>query len=329
MWTEAAEAGHHALDLCVAGLHVRIELAGGHALADVVTPALEVHAAAPAGAPDVTIRAVDVAATRTAVPPVLDQITGRQPATAPGSAPAGGLRWATYGGTWLLSDPAGVGHLAVIADGSAMPWWERGAPLRQLLAWALTPLGRHFVHGAAVSGLGGAALLVGPSGAGKSSTSISALLGGLGFLGDDYCILTLDDGPRVHTLYGTVKVVADQMDVIDPDGRLAAHLVHEGDAESKSIAVASRAAPELMVASAPIRAVVVPSLEEPTGLSDLSSATALRHLAPTSVLQLAGAGAGDLAALAQLVRAVPCHRLGLQPDRSANPPVLADLLAAR
>lgn len=325
-WTAAEHVQPHRIDMHLAGLDVRIELAGDR-LHDVVSPALETHRPA-VGAPVARVRAYDAAATGAPMPPRQWRPDDQHLRWAPTPAAPGGIRWTwhEHSGTGLFSDPEGVGHLSAVTDARQLPWYELGAPLRQALAWALAPHGRHFVHCAAVGRADGAVLLVGPSGAGKTSTAVAGLLAGLHFLGDDYCVLTLDDGPVVHTLYGTCKLQPDQLALVDRDAHLAPHLLHLGGDDSKAIAVASRWAPDLVIPSAPVRAVIVPSTDGPAGLTPLPAATTLRHLAPTSVLQLSGAGAEDLAALAALVRSVPCYRLGLLPDRAANPPALLALL---
>ena len=82
-----------------------------------------------------------------------------------------------------------------------------------------------------------------------------------------------------------------------------------------------------MLTDAPIRVVAIPDRAGPAGITPISKGEALRHLAPSSLLQLAGASAEDLRAIATLVRSVPCVRLGLDPDRSANPAMLQRLLA--
>jgi hypothetical protein len=83
---------------------------------------------------------------------------------------------------------------------------------------------------------------------------------------------------------------------------------------------------EQLLRQAPVAAVVVPDTSPPAGLSPSSGATALRHLAPSSLFQLAGHGEDDLRAMADVVRRVPAFRLGLDPDRRANPAVIRALL---
>ena len=315
-------------DLTIAGVRVRLEVAGD-ALAAVVLPALELHPEEAHMAPEVRLRAFDSAATGVALPwlPTRGEQRLVEWRTADGLDAL--WSWQPEPGVSLLADPGpeGVGHLAAVADAGALPWWEQGAPLRQLLLWALRDHDRHFVHAAAVGTYAGAVLLAGPSGTGKSSTAVASVLAGLGYLGDDYCVLTMHDGPEVHALYGTAKLLPDQVPLVDRGGALGDDvLVHPTEPGSKVILLPVRWAPDQVVTRAPVTAVLVPVQGGPPGVEPISPAEALRHLAPTSLFQLAGPGTRDFRAIAALVRSVPCHRLHLDPDRAANPALLARVL---
>lgn len=324
-WARLAPEQVEVIELTLAGLGIRVELAGP-ALWAMIGPALELHPPMGRATPDITIQVLDCAATGSQMPTALGAIDPGVRWRSGADDHAVQLMW--DGDQCAIADPAAGRHIVATADARRLPWWEQGAPLRLVLASALAPHDRWFVHAAAVGRPDGVVLLAAPSGHGKSSTAVSALLAGLHFLGDDLCILTVDR--RVHALYGTVKVVPDDLPDLDPSDRLAAHVIHRGEGhgphEDKTVAVASRVAPDLVLSSAPVVAVVVPSLDAPGGLEPISPATALRHLSPTTVLMLRSQGGRDLAAHADLVRRVPCHRLGLVPDRAANLRHLAQLL---
>ena len=70
-------------------------------------------------------------------------------------------------------------------DSTLTPWWDRAAPLRTLLHFALTGADRHLVHAAAVGTNDQGVLLPGRGGSGKSTLSVTALLDGLYYVGDD------------------------------------------------------------------------------------------------------------------------------------------------
>jgi hypothetical protein len=85
--------------------------------------------------------------------------------------------------------------------------WDRAAPLRTALHYALAAPDRQLVHGAAVGEAGRGVLLAGPGGSGKSTTTLACLRAGLQVVGDDYSAIQLTDGrARAWNLYRSIKV---------------------------------------------------------------------------------------------------------------------------
>jgi hypothetical protein len=340
-WAAAADNARqagtfHRRDLLLAGVPIRLDLAGD-ALAGIVLPAFEVHPSTDLE-PRVHLEAYDAAATGAPMPaeprvPVGEDWGGIHSWPEAPGRPAGRWYARNLHGQAFVHVDGGPDRFAV-ADARLGPWWEPGAPLRQPLAWAMAGPDTTFLHAAAVGRPDGVVLLVGAGGSGKSSTALSALVSGLHFIGDDYCILRAGDPPEVHTLFGVAKVAPDQLAAVDPDGLLRPHVlspgaVHEDPAvqmAAKAVIATSRWPEGRFLAHAPVRAVVLPDRRSSPGLTPIAAAEALRHLAPTSLLQLRGEGASSLRLQADLVRRVPCFRLGLLPDRQANPPVLERLL---
>ena len=65
-----------------------------------------------------------------------------------------------------------------------------------------------------------------------------------------------------------------------------------------------------------------------TSVQSVSPMTALKALAPSTLLQLPGAGQASFQAMARLVRQVPCYTLALGTDLAQIPVVITDLLGA-
>lgn len=221
-------------------------------------------------------------------------------------------------------------HLLGVARASALSPREGGAPLRRQLQWAL---GREvvFVHAAAVGSERGVVLLVGPGGAGKSSTSLACLGAGLGFLSDDYCLVN-GDPPVAHQLYSTARVAdhdTGHFEAVAQPSVAAVPVDEESVVDGKALYQVHTQHPDRIVTAAPVVGVVVLDrhLGDGPRLEPVGPATALRTLAPSTLWQLSLDPAFELAAMRRLVAAVPCHRLVLSPDRAANPPVIAELLA--
>lgn len=215
-----------------------------------------------------------------------------------------------------------------------LQWWEEAAPLRPVLSWILPPRGRHFAHGAAVGDADGAVMLVGPGGSGKSTTALACHLAGMGYLGDDYCLVTTDAGrPMVHSLYGTAKVrIGDDL----ASGVLGPHLLRATPPTGgKAVAVVAERPGANIIHEAPVVAVAAVTVGSGphTHVAPATAIEVLAALAPTSLHQLPGATPASFAAMADLVRSVPVCRitLGHDPNKviSAVAAALADPVTCR
>lgn len=221
------------------------------------------------------------------------------------------------GRTLLVHDLDAATAWRCCVDPERIPWWERAAPVRMSLAWHLDMVGSSFLHGAAVARGEDGALIVGPSGSGKSTTSLSCLLAGFGFLGDDYCASS-EDGGRVQSVFGSAKVSPDGLeDIAGVDTLLADASGMLGTHEEKLVVWPNRVLADRMVTTARIRAVVAPTIGHATGshLSPASPGEALTALAPSTILQLPGIGHRSLEHMAALTASVPCWQLSLGSDR--------------
>jgi hypothetical protein len=208
--------------------------------------------------------------------------------------------------------------------------WEAGSPLRRQLSWALGP-DVLFVHAGAVGGPEGAALIMGPSGAGKSSTSLACLRAGMGYLGDDYCLVR-GDPPMVHLLYSTARLIdADVVhfdDFVEPASLGASVEEPEFRDEAKALYLLDGSQRSSLLTRAPVKVVIVPEARgdiEPR-VEPIRRAEVMRHVAPSSLWQMSVEPDRELAALARLVKSVPCFKLILGRDREANPPLIRQLL---
>jgi hypothetical protein len=219
-------------------------------------------------------------------------------------------------------------RVAVFAtrDASAVPLYERAAPLRVVLHWALSEPGRHLLHAGAVGGPAGGVLVAGKSGSGKSTLALSCAEAGLGYAGDDYVLVDLrGERPAAHAVHSTVK--------LDPEGTGAradldlAALARDPTDSGKVVVDVARHRPEALVRTVALRAVVLPRVaggtETVTGR--VSAAEGVRALAPSTVLQHFGHGATGMATVAELMRRIPAYRMDLGRDMSSAVAAVARL----
>jgi hypothetical protein len=194
-------------------------------------------------------------------------------------------------------------------DLSKTPYWERGAPFLSIFHLWLRKKGVQIVHAAAVGKENGdGVLLVGTGGSGKSTTALSCLLRGMCYVSDDYCALSND---TVHSLFSSGKV--------DPFSKTLLSLGPFQSEDEKELLFLQGQFPHLMRSSLLVRAVLVPKVTQgKTSLSRISSAEALRALAPSSISQLPYAGAEVFSSLASTLRNLPCYRLNLSQNIDEN-----------
>jgi hypothetical protein len=201
------------------------------------------------------------------------------------------------GAVTLVESSPGAAILHRVPSRGLIPWWERAAPLRPALFWALAGERRHLVHAAAVGDDRGGVLLAGPRGSGKTTVALAGVAQGVGFVADDYLLLDARGEPEAVSLYGTASIATASA------------------GEEKQVLDVARAMPGALRGSLPVRAVVVPRIRGGrTRLRRVSPAEALRAWAPTTLLQMPLAGGRALASLAAVVRSVPCFGLDVGDD---------------
>jgi hypothetical protein len=252
----------------------------------------------------------------------------------------GEIRWLaspTTAGAWQESGPMLLAWDAEaetvsgwIGASARLPAWERAAPLRVALNWALRGPRRALAHAAEVGSTGGPGLLIaGPGGSGKSTTALSWLLAGGDFAGDDYVLVDLDarDAPTAAPIYATAKADAAALTLLPGLAESAA--VGEDEYAGKSILDVRKLRPGQPSGPIPIVAIVVPRVTDRgrPEVRPIAAATALKSLAPSSMLQLPGES-GGLSVLAALVRDLPSFEIELARDAAANVEALDRLLPA-
>lgn len=297
----------------IGGRLVELRLAGAE-LCEPLTRAFS-HVVAGEGAPALTICVAESAST--GVSPRL--------ASRPGRPSGGALRC-------IYEPDSRVVHCFQPERRLAFYWvharetlkaWDLAAPFRQLLAWWAETLGAQLAHGAVVGSGSAGVLLAGPSGSGKSTLTLACLRRGLCTLGDDYVWIEPGSPYQAHSLYCTLKLHGGLLptkpgDVAGaPDDPGAKTTVFLTDLPGAQLA---RALPLRAVAALRIAARPLPFVRRASAMEVLSA------LAPSSLLQLPGSGAGSLGRLASLVRETPTFVLELGNNHSANTEAVTGLL---
>lgn len=312
----------------IAGLPVRV-LSAGPGMEENILPALShLESAEPGGGPSLTVRVWDC------------ESAGVKPPLPPGlwndCTPWGELT-ATRGSAVHASRLLDVGVFSMldVASGRAVYWanrsaqvppYARAAALRSILHIWMRANGRIFLHGASVAIDGEGVLLAGKGGSGKSTTALLCAAAGWQYLGDDYCLASAGPRPRVHSLYNSAKLPPDQW------GRFARwagspHAIRDPQSGKTVVFLAYDPAVRT-AAETDLRAIVLPVVGDGirTELAAETAAAAWKAMGPSTVLQLPGAGAQDLARIGELARSVPCFRLQLGGDWENIPSLVAQAL---
>ncbi len=317
-----AGAGEVDRVLCVGDRRVRLRFAGS-SLADALTDALRARLVEDAGPVHATIGLWQERGLPGASCPVpwhevdvgaRGLLRGRDGAEVIAVHDAGS-------GALTLVDRAACELLHRVPDAATLPWWERAAPLRPALFWALSGAGRHLVHAGAVGdGRRGGVLLAGAGGSGKTTVALAALTAGMAYVADDYLLLHSHPEPVAWNMYGTAKLDASQLARFP---RLAGGLSISADPQEdeKSVLDVRALFPGEPACSLAIRAVVVPRIRGGRArLRRASPGEALLALAPSTTFQMPFDDGQVVGSLAALARRVPAFALdvGDDPDELAQ-----------
>jgi hypothetical protein len=217
------------------------------------------------------------------------------------------------GAVTLVESSPGAAILHRVPSRGSVPWWERAAPLRPALFWALGGERRHLVHAGGVGDARGGVLIAGASGSGKTTVALAALVHGLRYVADDYLLLDSTIEPTAVSVYGTAKLDDGHLRRF---GMLAAvRFPPPSCAGEKAVLDVGRAMPGALCGSLPVRAVVVPRIRGGrTRLRRVSPTDALLALGPSTVFQMPFDGGRAVASLAAVVRSVPCFGLDVGDD---------------
>lgn len=185
----------------------------------------------------------------------------------------------------------------------------RAHPASTTLAIWLARTGVQMLHVAAVGDASGAALIVGAGGAGKSTSALACARSGLGFVGDDLCVVDTTGAPMVHALYATVKMTPETEASLN---FFAGSTLGRTEKGKQALALDNKVS---ILRSAPIKAIISLNKSSSGAYAPqrLSTADVLRVLVPTALK--AATGPRELSqwlrSAASLARTVPGYRIDI------------------
>jgi hypothetical protein len=225
----------------------------------------------------------------------------------------GALDYLSKAGYWVDLHPLGVSYL------------ERTAPMLHLLSLWFGSRGKYLFHGAAVGNANGGVLILGAGGAGKTTTVLACLEAGMTYAGDDRCLLSMDESPFVHSIYGTAKLsdisrFPALTAVIDTDGMKLGE---------KALYHLHRLPGSRLHFGFPLRAILLAHIEniERTSISPTSQAKGFLALASSGALHLPAMRKQALRCFDSAARRLPVYDLKLGADIRSAPDAISQLLS--
>jgi len=213
-----------------------------------------------------------------------------------------------------------------VPEAGVLPIDESASPLKIILHWWFGMQGTQMIHTAAVGTDAGAVLIAGKTASGKSTAALTCLESGMDYLADDYCLVSLNPQPRVHSLYNGVKLNEDNIENF-PGLTPVFRNRHWLDSNQELFYLYPGYQQQL-VEQRDLRAILLPKVthQRETKVKEISASEALLAIAPNTLLQLPGARDKSFQFAKELVGKVPVFTLELGTDFGQIPHAIASKL---
>lgn len=214
-----------------------------------------------------------------------------------------------------------------IRDFQDLPQYEIGSPLLAILHWWFSSRDFQLIHAAAVGRQEGGVLIVGKGGSGKSSAALSCLQHDILYTGDDYCLVSNKQQPYVYSLYSTGKLNPQDISLF-PFLKFSLYDSADSRKQEKSIYFIHRGFPEKILKKFPLKAVLIPKLNDcdSPDIKKASRASGLLSLGPSTIFQLPGFEVRTFRKLNEVIKKVPCYSFQLSRNRENNSSFLSKFL---
>ena len=214
-----------------------------------------------------------------------------------------------------------------VRDAKEIPYYESGAPLRMILHWWMELHEYHLLHAGAVATEKGGVLFIGKGGSGKSTTALACLSSKYLYAADDYCIVTTQPSPYVHSIFSSGKLNAEDINRF-PEFLPALSNRNHLDTE-KALYFFHDIFPKQITKSFPLVAILIPEVtnQNNTSIEKVSVATSYLALAPSTIFQFQDKKSPVHMFIGKLVKQVPSFRLNLGMDIKRTPNVIRELIS--
>lgn len=215
----------------------------------------------------------------------------------------------------------------IVRDAQTLPWWVRGSPLQVILGVWLRSRGSQLTHVGAVGDETKCVLLAGRGGSGKTTTTLSCVLEGLNYLGEDYCLLTPGKDSMVHSVYQSAKWTPQTRRFYPEYERFVVN--ESSDPSEKSLLFYKDIFPERIKAKSQASAIISLSVgdELKPKIFESDIGTSLKNLSFSTIQQLPFFDQKTVFLLRQFSKLLPHYQMQLGRDRMSNVEVIKALLS--
>lgn len=214
----------------------------------------------------------------------------------------------------------------VVRDAQALPWWVRGSPLQVIIGAWMRIQGTQLTHVGAIGDEAHCVLLAGKGGSGKTTTTLSGVIGGLNYLGEDYCLLTPGNDQIVHSVYQSAKWTPETRCFYPEYDRFVVN--QSSVSTEKSLFFYQDIFPDRIKKSLQARAIISLSVGDALKpiISETDVATSLKNLSLSTIRQLPFFDQKTLLLLKQFAQPLQHYKMQLGLDRMANVQAIKALL---
>lgn len=312
--------------LKIAGGLIQIDFAGP-ALAEVMLGALAHLIVDTPATPDVRLIAYDAGSTGVGVP---EMPVGRNCLTDRGDLWSFNSTRYRSAFHWLESSvtvmDVETGRAVFwVNQQSDLPYWTKASPFRTVFHWWMMERGAQLIHAAGVGYEDGAVLITGKGGVGKSTIALAAIEHGMQYVADDYLVVSLDNGPEIHSLYNTAKLNPDQVERFPRLADLIQSPPKDGD---KAVISLHPERTHQISGTLPVKAFLSPSFADSseTSFDGISAADLFAAASFTTLSQLPHAGEQTATFINRLISACRTFRIKLGRDVPSVPVAIESLL---
>jgi hypothetical protein len=194
-------------------------------------------------------------------------------------------------------------------------------PFRLMLSWMAEDFDAEIVHASSVC-FGDEGLLInGPSGSGKSTLALLCLLSGYPMMADD---VVLVEGNSIFSIYKYAKVDSrkNPLDI----SRITTFKMN--DSQESKVIIDLEQFGDKFIQQSRLSAVILPIFAHINHFERLSSADAIKLIAPNSLREIMGGSANNFKRLVKVANSVPVYRIALSTNNQRNMASLAELVGS-